>query len=144
MTVSLICKAVIKDAKKVNIEEIIFLFRISIEIINRDQINFIRDIPSQGDVPSFKAISENLKTISKSMKDDKIWAWKISFYLVDGSKAYRHNKIIKKKTLPHQFKDWIYVGCKIKKQAIYNCKNFQKLMSVAPKLLNCQVNMTSC
>ena len=52
------------------------------------------------------------------------------------------HKIIKEKNLPHQFEDWIYRKCKIKKQTIYNYRNLYKLMSVVPKLLNCRVNMT--
>ena len=35
-----------------------------------------------------------------------------------------------------------YTEPKIKKQTIYNYRNLYKLMSVAPKLLNCCVNMT--
>ena len=38
----------------------------------------------------------------------------------------------------------MYRECKIKKQTIYNSNNriLNKLMNVAPKLLNCWVNMT--
>ena len=58
------------------------------------------------------------------------------------AKVYRHDKIIKKKNLPRRFEDWIYRECGIKKQTIYNHRNLCKLMSVVPKLLHCQVNMT--
>ena len=57
------------------------------------------------------------------------------------AKAYRHDKIINKKDLPHRFEDWIYRENKIKKQTIYNHRYLYKLMSVAPKLLKSQVNM---
>ena len=36
-----------------------------------------------------------------------------------------------------------YTEPKIKKQTIYTYRNLYKLMSVAPKLLNCCVNMTN-
>ena len=107
---------------------------------------FIQAIPSQGDVPSFETVSENLKTFSKFMKEDENMSLKnnslFGGWISIASKTYRHDKIIKKKNLPHQFEDWIYRECKIKKQTIYNDKNLYKLMSVAPKLLNCRVNMT--
>ena len=80
------------------------------------------------------------------MKEDKNMSLKnkslLGGWISIASKAYRHDKIIKKKNLPHQFEDWIHRECKIKKQTIYNDKNLYKLMSVAPKLLNCRVNMT--
>ena len=44
--------------------------------------------------------------------------------------------------MPHQFEDCIYRECKIKRQIIYNYRNLYKLLSVAPNLLNCWVNMT--
>ena len=56
--------------------------------------------------------------------------------------TYKRDKLIKKKNLSQRFDDWMYRGCRIKKQRIYNYKNVYELMSVAPKLLNCQVNMT--
>ena len=46
------------------------------------------------------------------------------------------------KFLPNRFEDWILRECDIKKQTIYNYKNFYRLMIIAPKLLNCQVDMT--
>ena len=58
------------------------------------------------------------------------------------AKAYRHDKIIKKKNLPHRFEDWIYKKCKIKKQTTYIYRNFYKLMSIPPNLLKCRLNMT--
>ena len=44
--------------------------------------------------------------------------------------------------LPLRFKDWMYRECGMKKETIYNYKNLYKLMRLAPKLLNCRVNMT--
>ena len=69
--VFLIRKAATKNAKKMNIDEIIFYLKSQYSTDNRNQITFIQDIPSEGDVPSFEAISEDLKTFSKSMKEDE-------------------------------------------------------------------------
>ena len=124
-----------------NIDEIISYLESQHSIDNRNQITFIQDIPSQGDIPSFEAISEDLKTISKSMKEGENMSLKIKFlfgwWISIAVKVYRHDKIMKKKNLPRRFEDWIYRECKIKKQIIYNYRNLYKLMSVALKLLNC-------
>ena len=63
-------------------------------------------------------------------------------WLSVAGKAYRHDRFIKEKKLPERFNDWRYRECRIKKQTIYNYRNLYELMRVAPKLLNCQVNMT--
>ena len=63
-------------------------------------------------------------------------------WITIAAQAYRHDKIIKKKDLPHLFEDWIYRECNIKKQAIFDYKNLYKLMSSALKLRNCLVSMT--
>ena len=139
-------KPAIKDAKKMNIHEKNFYLKSRYSTDNRNQITFIQGIPSQGGVPSFEAISENLKAISKSMKEDENMSLKNKFlfggWISVAAKAYRDDKIIKGKSLPHRFENWIYRECKIQKQTIYNYRNLHKLMSVAPKLLNCRVNMT--
>ena len=44
--------------------------------------------------------------------------------------------------LPGRFEDWMERECDMKKQTIYNYKNLYKLMRIAPKLMNCRVNMT--
>ena len=56
--------------------------------------------------------------------------------------AYKRHKLIKGKNSSQRFDDWMYRDYGIKKQRIYNYKNRYELMSVVPKLLNCQVNMT--
>ena len=95
-----------------NIDEIIFSH-------NRNQITFIRDILSQGDVPSFEAMTDNLKTFSKYMKEDENMSLKTMFlfggWISIAAKAYKHDKIIKKKNLLHQFEDWVHRQCKTKK-----------------------------
>ena len=55
---------------------------------------------------------------------------------------YKRDKLIEGKNLPQQFDDWMDKEFKIKKQTIYDYINLYELMSVAPKLLNCRVNMT--
>ena len=56
--------------------------------------------------------------------------------------ACKHDKLIKMRNLLQRFDDWMHRECGIKKQRAYNYKNLYELMSVAPKLLNCRVNMT--
>ena len=113
---------------------------------NRDQITFIQNFPSQRDVPSFEAISEELKAISKSMKKDENRSLKnkslFGGQISVAGKAYKRDKLIKGKNLPQRLDDWIYRECGIKKQTIYNYRNLHELMSISPKLLNCRVNMT--
>ena len=58
------------------------------------------------------------------------------------AKRYRGDKIMGERNLSCQFEDWIYRECVIKKQTIYSYRKLYKLMNVAPKLLNCRVNMT--
>ena len=74
------------------------------------------------------------------MKEDENMSLKNKFlfggWISIAAKAYRHNKTMKKKNLTHQFEDWIYRECKMKKQTIHNYRNLYKLMSVAPKLLS--------
>ena len=42
-----------------------------------------------------------------------------------------------------QFEDWLYEQCRIKRQTTsYNYRNLYRLISVAPKLMNCRVNVT--
>ena len=103
----MISKAVIKNLKKVNIDEIMFYLKSRYSADGRDQINFIQGIPNQGDIPSFEAVSENLKTISKSMKEDENTSLKNKFlfgeWISIASKPCRHYKITKKKNLSHRF-----------------------------------------
>ena len=95
-----------------NIPEIIFYLKSQYSTDNRDQITFIQGILSQGDVPSFEAMSENLKAFSKSMKEDENMTLKnkvlFGGWISVAAKAYRHDEIIKGNNLPHQFEDWIY------------------------------------
>ena len=60
----------IKNAKKMDIYEIILYLNLD-NREQREQRTFIQDTPKREDVSSFKAISENLKTLSKSIKEDE-------------------------------------------------------------------------
>ena len=57
-------------------------------------------------------------------------------------RVFRRDKNKRGKHFPGRFEDWMYRECRIKKQTIYNYRNLYKLMRLAPKLLNCRVNMT--
>ena len=59
------------NAKKMNINGIISYLKSQYSTDNRDQITFIQNFLSQRNVPSFEEISEELKAISKSMKEDE-------------------------------------------------------------------------
>ena len=59
---------------------------------------------------------------------------------VNNSESIRRVKNIGE-NLPGQCEDWMERECGIKKQTIYNYKNLYKLMKIAPKLMNCRVNM---
>ena len=53
------------------------------------------------------------------------------------TKVYRREK-----NMSRRFEDWLYKECKVKKKTSYNYRNLHKLMWVAPKLVNCRVNIT--
>ena len=50
------------------------------------------------------------------------------------------SKLYRKENLADRFEDWSYRFCKVKRQASYNYRNLFKLMSAAPKLINCKIN----
>ena len=97
-------------------------------------------------MPSFEEIFEELKAILKSIKEDENMSLKnkalFGEWLSVAGKAFRRDKFIKGKNLSQRFDDWMFRECEIKKHTIYNYRNLCKLISVAPKLLGCQVNMT--
>ena len=113
---------------------------------NKDRITFIKNFPSLEEAPSFEEIFEELKTISKSMKEDGYMNLRnkalFSGWISVARMIYKRDELIKRKSLPQRFNDWKYKECEIKKQRIYDYMNLYELMSVAPKLLNCRVNMT--
>ena len=59
----------VKNQKVVNIEEIMFYLKSQYLEHNSEERTFISNIPSEE--PSFEAITGNLKSLSKSIKEDK-------------------------------------------------------------------------
>ena len=51
-------------------------------------------------------------------------------------------KVYRKENLSYRFEDWLYRLCKTERQASYNFRNLFKLVSAAPKLINCKINAT--
>ena len=51
----------------VNVDEIIFYLKSQYLAHNEEQRTFIQHIPSEGNIPSFEAITGYLKTFSKSI-----------------------------------------------------------------------------
>ena len=96
-------------------------------------------------MPSFKAISKELKAILKHTKEGENISLKNKALFGEwfslAGKACRPDKFIKGKDLSQRFDDWIYRECGIKKQTIYNYRHLFKLLNVAPKLLGCRANM---
>ena len=105
---------------------------------------FIEDIKSRDD-QSFEEISDRLKTFAKSMKENENFSLKcktlMGGWLLTAARIFRRDKNMLGKSLPGKFEDWIYKECSMRKQTTYNYKNLYKLMRLAPKLLNCRVNM---
>ena len=130
----------IKNEKRVNIDEIIFYLKSQYLEHNDEERTFIPNIPSEENMPSFEAITGYLKTFLKFIKEDENMGLEnktlIGGWLLMASKVY------KRQNLSCRFEDWLYEECKIKRQTNYNYRNLYKLMSVAPKLMNCRVNTT--
>ena len=130
----------IKNEKRVNIDEIIFYLKFQYLEHNDEERTFIPNISSKENMPSFEAITDYLKTFLKSIKEDENMGLKnktlIGGWLLMASKVY------KRQNLSCRFEDWLYEECKIKRQTNYNYRNLYKLMSAAPKLMNCRVNTT--
>ena len=105
---------------------------------NQEPRIFICDIPAKE--PSFEEITSYFKTFSKSIKEDENMSLKNTYlfarWILMASKVYR------RENLSCRFEYWLYCLGKIKRQASYNYRNLFKLMSVAPKLINCRVNTT--
>ena len=128
-----------KNQKFVNIEEIIFHLKSKYLEHNPEDRTFIPNIPSEE--PSFEAITDNLKTFSKSIKEHENMGLKnkslIGGWLLMAAKIYRRQNLSCR-----GFEDWLYEKCRIKRQTYYNYRNLNRLMSIAPKLMNCRVNVT--
>ena len=127
-----------KNQKVINIEEIIFYLKFQYLEHNPQGRTFTPNILSEE--PSFQAITGNLKTFSKSIKEHKKIGLKneslIGGWLLTAANIYR------RQNFSFRFEDWLYKKCGIKRQTSYNYRNLYKLMSVAPKLMNCKISIT--
>ena len=127
-----------KNQKLISIEKVIFYLKSQYLEHNSQDRTFIPNIPSED--PSFEAITGNLKTFSKSIKEHESMGLK-NKYLIGGWLLMPTN-IYRQQNLSCQLEDWLYEKCGIKRQTSCNYRNLHKLVSVAPKLMNCRVNAT--
>ena len=105
---------------------------------NKEPRTLIHDIPTEE--PSFEAITKYLKHFSKSIKEDGNMGLKNKCLF--GGWIIMASKLYGKENLSYRFEDWLYRLCKIKTRASYNYRNLFKLISAAPKLINCKINAT--
>ena len=100
-----------KNQKFVNIEQIIFHLKSQYLEQNCEDRNFIPNIPREE--PSFEAITNNLKTFSKSIKEDENLGLKnktlLGGWLIMASNVYR------RQNLTIKFEDLLYEQCRIKR-----------------------------
>ena len=108
-----------KNQKFVNIEHIIFHLKSWYSKYNSKGRTFISNIPREE--ASFEAITNNLKTRSKSIKEDENLGLKnkalLGGWLIMASNVYRQQNLTTK------FEDWLYEQCRIKRQTYYNYRN---------------------
>ena len=130
----------VKNKKMVNIDEIIFYLNFQYLAQNDEQRTFIQHIPSEENMLFFEAITGYLKTFSKSIKKDENMSLKNKTLI--GGRILIPSKVYRRENLTCRFEDWLYEECKIKRQTSYNYRNLYKLMSVAPKFVNCRVYET--
>ena len=123
--VILVSKA--KNQKFDSIEEIVFYLKSQYLQHNAEDRTFISDILCEE--PSFEAITDNLKTFFKLIKelDNKS--------LIDGW-LIMAAKICRRQNLSYSFEDWLYKNCGIKRQTSYSYRNLYR------KLMKCRVNTT--
>ena len=95
---------------------------------------------------SFEGIQEELKMVLKYIKDGENMTLKnkalFGGWIAVAKMAYNRDKFIKGIGLPRRFDYWMNKEFKIKKQTIYDYIHPHKFMSIAQKLLNCQVSMS--
>ena len=107
---------------------------------------FIQDFPSTEQASSFEGIQEELKMVLKLIKDGENMSLinKALFggWIAVAKMAYNRDKLIKGASLPRRFDYWMNKKFKLEKQTIYDYIHLYKLVSIAPKLLNCQVSMS--
>ena len=139
LSLSLIRKAK-KNAKKANINEIIFYLKSQYTTNNRNQIVLVQNFPSIEEVSSFEGIQEELKIISKHIKDGENMSLRnkalFGGWIAVARMVYKCDKLIEANNLPRRFDYWMDKEFMIKKQTIYDYIRLYELMSIAPKLLN--------
>ena len=105
-----------------------------------EERTFIEDIPSEENMPSFEAITGDLNTFLKSIKEDENMSLKNKTLI--GGWILITSKVCRRENLSCRFEDLLYQECRIKRQTSYNYRNLYKLMNAGPKLMNCRVNVT--
>ena len=124
-----------KNAKKVDIDEIIFYLK-SQYSGDENQVVFIQSYRGEHSLEEMKAMSKYVKeSKNMSLKNNTLFGELLS-------NARSRYKYIKNKDLPQRFDKWVHKECGIGKQTMHNYINLYKLMCVAPKLCGCRVNMT--
>ena len=113
---------------------------------NEERVTYIEDIPSQEDKFTFETILDSIKHFSKSVGEVENMSLKnkalLGGWISTAAKVLRREKNIRAENSPGRFKDWMYKECGMKKETTYDYKNLYKFMKIAPKLMNCRVNMT--
>ena len=103
-------KAVVKNDVK-NVNKIIFYLKNQYLLHNEERGTFIEDIPSQEDRFSFEAISDYLKTFSKSIKENENMSLKnkvlMGGWISKAAKVFRRDKKCVEKICPVDLK----IGC---------------------------------
>ena len=137
-------KDVVKNEVK-NVNETIFNLKTQYLPHNQEQgTTFIEDISSQEDQFTFETTSAQLKLFSRSTKEVENMVLKnkvlLGGWVSTAAKVFRRKKN-REENLPGRFEDWMERECGIKQRTIYNYKNLYKLGKIAPKLMNCRVNM---
>ena len=104
LSLLLIRKAEKNNAKKADINEIILFLKSQYSTNNRNQIVLVQNFPSIEEVSSFERIQEELKMISKHIKDDENMSLgnKALFggWIAVARMVYKRNKFIKGVGLP--------------------------------------------
>ena len=113
---------------------------------HRNQVVLIQDFLSIEEVSFFEGIQEELRIVLKRVKDGENMSLRnkslFGSWIAVAKRVYKHDKFVKGVGLPQRFHYWMDKEFMIKKQTIYDYTRLYKLMSIALKLLNCQVSMS--
>ena len=95
------------NAKKVDINEIIFYLKSQYSTNNRTQIVLVQNFPSIEKVSSFEEIQEELKMISKHIKDGENMSLRnkalFGGWIAVARMVYKRDKLMKGVGLPWRF-----------------------------------------